>query len=441
MIRQLSPHEKTVTSFSATCDFTDLDLIPFFNIKSREGVSLNIDNTTRSIYDYPKDYVLGHIIDKHGVPFGIFPYSIRRIMEYNKDALKKYILTIGKDNIIKDFKEVFRRNRFEITLKDLESKINNISINSTSILLKTNSWSFCGNNIRITSCFNSNGIGYFTRNSENLIIYNQNIFKRTEQGEYPVLLSGIKKDSLLHFKQQIFNKSYGLPYSFSNVTIYIDYEWFLESNNKVLKNTLIKSLTDTYKDAEIILFDGKEFASKYIFSYQIPSFSTLAKKKNFISMLEKDLSENLAKLYYPFDYKAEIAKFMELYNQFTKEQSEEVKVTEAVIVEESALTAEDMMMIQQLLEDTGTDDEDLPVPEDVQFEEDQASTPVYYGVSPLRERWSLQNPLPELDGDSTLTSRTAILDQISRVVSSNYTTLTPESLTQLIEDVTRNGGT
>lgn len=410
MIRELYSSSFAPNFFSVNFDFKDFDLIPFFYIKTRSSVPLTTNNSNlfgilpEQLNQYNPTSALGSIFDKYSIRTSNFEHNFRILLNFDKKELQNIIKLHGTSAIKKLVETAHNRNRFVENLNTLINSINEIYINENLINLRTSSFPHCGNNVPIITRFNHNATGYFQRNDENLIIYNQNVFKKTEQGEYPVLLSGIRKNSLLNFKQQIFNKLTSQSFSFSNVIIYIDYDWFLESTNKILKNNLIKSLTETYKDAEIILFNGKEFASKSMFSYQIPSFSTLAKKKNFISILEKDLNAKLIEEYGKFDYKAEIESFTNLYNQFTKEQSEEPKPkpVEAVVVEEAVLSAEDMRMIQELMGETGSEPEsDI---EDVEFEEDEASSPQPIAVNGI---------------------------------TGSFT----ESLIQAIEEITRNGGT
>jgi len=437
MIRELYSSPFAPNSFSVNFDFKDFDLIPFFYIKTRSSVPLVINSSNlfgilpEQLNQYNPTSALGSIFDKYSIYTSNFEYNFRRLLNLDKKDLQNTITLHGTSAIKKLVETAHSRNRFVENLNTLINSINEIYINENLINLRASSFSHCGNNVPIITKFNHNSTGYFQRNDENLIIYNQNVFKKTEQGEYPVLLSGIRKNSLLNFKQQIFNKLTSQSFSFSNVIIYIDYDWFLESTNKILKNILIKSLTETYKDAEIILFNGKEFASKNMFSYQIPSFSTLAKKKNFISILEKDLNAKLIEEYGKFDYKAEIESFTNLYNQFTKEQSEEPKPkpVEAVVVEEAVLSAEDMRMIQELMGETGSEPEsDI---EDVEFEEDEASSPQPIAVNGIT-------------GGFVTTSSTGlgILDQIRTMPPSTpYHTIITERLIQAIEEITRNGGT
>ena len=152
----------------------------------------------------------------------------------------------------------------------------------------------------------------------------------------------------------------------------------------------------------------------------------------FRSILEKDLNAKLIEEYGKFDYKAEIESFTNLYNQFTKEQSEEPKPkpVEAVVVEEAVLSAEDMRMIQELMGETGSEPEsDI---EDVEFEEDEASSPQSVSV------------VSGITGGFVTTSSTGlgILDQIRTMPPSTpYHTIITERLIQAIEEITRNGGT
>lgn len=360
----------------------NLPIVPLFSLDFREyNLSINVPSVNIS---NPES--LFTILDKYEMPSNLHSsvgYTFRRFMGYNKEQrLKEKEKVFGTDFKFKPFINE-EKGRVLNTVQSYIRQIRQINEYSKKdvYINRLIYYPIAGNNVSLIRNFVRDGHSVsYQRNGQNLHIHRQSIFRHTEEGIYPVLIVGYDKGTLEEFKGKLLRYHLYKNTTFSNVKVCLDYEWFMSTTNKVLKSTLLKNLETMYPGFDVILFDGKKFSSENMFAYTIPSFKTLAKKKEYYRNIETDFIKHLLTQLDAEDYNPEIELFYKTYKDFLENAKEvkEEKPVSGVITEERALTQEDIDMINSLMVETtgdsllseSSDDDD----DDIIFEEEPSAT-------------------------------------------------------------------
>jgi hypothetical protein len=202
------------------------------------------------------------------------------------------------------------------------------------------------------------------------------LYSSETEGIYPLLITGVYNTRISNYKKNSIDKMF-LTTNTENtinwdcIRVYVDCNWYLNTPLKSLKNHMFRVLENAYPGFELVLFDGKKFASENMHAYKIPNFRTLAQKRGFNRKIEKGIFEDLTNTFTAVDYSAQIQEFIALYQKAVDEQKNALVVEEAVqIIEERALTAEDMELIRSLsIGDVESVDMDVELPrEDTNLE-------------------------------------------------------------------------
>ncbi len=324
-----------------TVDYTDLNILPLF-------VNFNSNNKFYTTNCFIKEKIMSKGVN--------FNYSFLWIgKNYTTLNSFKAMYKINKLKTKSQIKTIFASYISEITslnqnlFYNIVKHSNNIFYLNKRLFLKE-SVVYAKNNVNILNFFkNSTSYKSYIRNLENLIIYNNFIYKKTDDGVYPVFMFGVDLNKINEFRYNYLYKAvYNKDYNFSSIKVYIDKDWYLGSCNKVLKIKLLNTITEHFdSNYELILFDGKEFASKNMHGYFEKNYLTLAKRKEYYQRLENKLYNFYNKSYEELDYIKIQNEILEKYNSYIIEQNK--KETEVPILENESLNDEDLQSIFNLI--------------------------------------------------------------------------------------------
>jgi hypothetical protein len=349
-------------------DFSSLNGIPLSCFNSNNVLTIQVNNYQSAHYyadlnSFPnslwnklftKHLLLANNQPLNGSDWGNFTRELT-IKEHNKSMLLKPIYDKYVNNVL---------NRARIIYQMSYQTNSRISTHTTQHSRDIT------NKTRLIGTFERGEVEQFTINNNKIIVDRHSLYSSTENGIYPLLIISVDKDRILDYKknlvnQMFFTTSVDRP-SWDCIKVYVDYDWYLNTPLKSLKNTILRSLDHAYTNFELVLFDGKKFANENMYSFQLLTFKTLAQKKNFNRKIEKEIYVKLLKQHASLDYSKQIQEFITLYQELVTNQKNEVVEEKPVeIVEERALTAEDMDLIRSL----AIEPEVEPVA-DVEFEED-----------------------------------------------------------------------
>ena len=325
-----------------TVDYTDLNILP---------ISLNFNVNSYNSDSFIKQKLASKSINIYNSFLGsYYTHSFYKNIDYFK---KEYKNNKGKTK--SSIKSVFDDLQYQIEVlqKNLVTRIVKNSTNISYLNKRMFEKTFLpvGNNIRILNRFkNGYDNGSYIRNSEKLIINYNYIYKKVDDGIYPVFMFGVDLNKINEFNYNYLNKAvYNKDYNFSSIRVYIDKDWYLDSCNKVLKIKLLNIITEYFdNNYELILFDGKEFANKNMHGYFEKNYPTLAKRKEYYQKIENKLYEFYsARNYKELDYIKIQNEILEKYNSYIIQ--EEKKEPETSILENESLSDEDLQSIFNLI--------------------------------------------------------------------------------------------
>jgi hypothetical protein len=324
----------------------DLNIIPLFST----NLNSSVDVVKHDYEDnYGKKTVKDILLNKK------LTEPRRYLSNYSHCSIKEtdYFKGSSKDKVLKTIKTTLN-NEYEL-LVDKINRIANFNFQyreNAKLPYKTliiDNYITSGNNMIIKNRFNSFNHTSRIRNNEKLRVYYGSVFKETNDGLYPVLITGIDKDKTLSFKQDLINVVINEEALFDSIKVFVDYEWYFQSCNKSLRVSFLQELKLKYPNYELILFDGKEFANKNMFCYQLKSFPTLKKQKEFYSQVETLLNQFLKNNFSEYDYISKQKEFLDVYNEILKTQSEKAEPV-AELLETRSLSAEEMSLIESLMQ-------------------------------------------------------------------------------------------
>jgi len=384
-------------------DFKDLDYVTLNSYTSSGVSSRSFINYSSSVVDSclvrkMDKFDLRHHTDKFISLNCLHPYRsvgffIRIInhIKYNDiDSTIEYIKN-NKGFILEYFKEfkAFYAAIKEYLLINLDAYLNELRdhlINVRSTVVYKDGFSFETNVFSIPYTNH----GPITRNATSTTRYRPEsrrnkpteeyyqyfafdscLFKQIDRGIYPLILTTIKKTDVDKFKE---DSIIGFNLNFEYVNIYVDYEFFTGTFHKSLVINFLKKLRQYYPQADIVLFDGKEFANKYMYRKTLKLEKSISKNKEIYKKLAKEVLEK----YYsnitgmtlnsdiePKDFNKEFQDLLnELRLQYQKEDDDKPVESVATVLSETTAISED-----ELREFLSAAEESLePVP-DVDYEE------------------------------------------------------------------------
>lgn len=432
-------------------DFTNFPITPLTQLQLSSGISFNtLGLNTKTITDRS----LGKIFEKHNLGFISYiqalEFNFKRLINSEhptrESLLKEVTVRYANIDTLKTYFSAAKSKVIDVIARQF-NLINNIRIEDKQILLdvdcELNSLRFAGNNTTLfNDFFRDAENNSYIRNGQTLMVTNSSIFHKTSEGVYPVLVLGFDKGTLFQYKKALFNTYVYGNGDFSNMKICMDYDWYMSPTNKTLKLRIINELESIYKNIDIILIDGKKFASENMHTYSLPSFKTLAKKKEFYKKIELSFYERNRTVGLAEDLNPTIEDFLKTYQEFLKNtKPEEEEKAKTVILEESALTQEDIAMINSLMAETQSEDVHIPEPQDVEFEEAGPTA-----IIPQADLDYVFNDVeqsvlhPSLGQQSIGLSGSGIYEQIRTLPITHSAPITAESLMEAIREIRRNGG-
>lgn len=260
------------------------------------------------------------------------------------------------------------------------------------------------------------------------ICFENSLFKKTDKGVYPLILPCLKKTDVNRFKNDLFLNS---DATYDYISIYVDIEFYTQTFHRSLVINFLKELFLQYEQADIVLFDGKTFANKYMTHSYVKIPKTITKKLEFYKKVALDIYKNKygnepsQKEFIDYN-KLFQNKLVEIRENVLKKTVELQKTTEAVVISETIPSDLEMLEFLSALSDENDNTERPQATESVNDEDDdwifedeedeETSQEVESGIFPNRDfpvsTLEVQGITQQLENVNTSTTNPLTADDI-----------------------------